>query len=139
MPTAIEREAQAIKSEAKKILLIVVIISLVVYVLTGTTQVGLEQTGLVIRFGRIVKTLKPGLYWGYPWPVDKVVRIPTGVSHSLEVKNFNLDPQQVSQQKAQLRQSNRFEQLSDTSRSPDLPPASSAMRNFFAVIIPSGW
>ncbi len=117
MPTAIEREAQAIKSEAKKILLIVVIISLVVYAFTGTAQVGQEQTGLVIRFGRIVKTLQPGLYWGYPWPIDKVVRIPTGVSHSLEVKNFNLDPQQVSDQKIQLRQHNRFDQLPSTSLS----------------------
>ena len=91
MPTAVEREAQAIKSEAKKILLIVVIISLVVYALTGTAQVGEQETGLVIRFGKITRTLKPGLHLGYPWPIDKVVRIPTAVSHSLEVKNFNLN------------------------------------------------
>jgi len=117
MPTAIEREAQAIKTEAKKILLIVVIISLVVYAFTGTAQVGQEQTGLVIRFGRIVKTLQPGLYWGYPWPIDKVVRIPTGVSHSLEVKNFNLDLQLVTERRRQLEQNNRFKQLSGTARS----------------------
>ncbi len=117
MPTAIEREAQAIKSEAKKILLIVVIISLVVYAFTGTAQVGQEQTGLVIRFGRIVKTLQPGLYWGYPWPIDKVVRIPTGISHSLEIRNFNLDPQLVTERRRELEQSNRFKQLLSTSRS----------------------
>lgn len=107
MPTAIEREAQAIKSEAKKILLIVVIISLVVYAFTGTVQVGEEETGMLIRFGRIVKELKPGLCWGFPWPIDNVVRIPTGVSHSLQVSSFNLDPEQVSAQMTELRQNNR--------------------------------
>ena len=113
MPTAIEREAQAIKSEAKKILLIVVIISLVVYAFTGTAQVGQEQTGLVVRFGKVVQERKPGLYWGYPWPIDKVVRIPTGGAHSLEVSNFDLAPEQVSAQLTQLRQNNRFKTLLD--------------------------
>ena len=99
MPTAVEREAQAIKSEAKKILLIVVIISVLIYAFSGTAQVGEEQTGLVIRFGTIAKTLKEGLYLGYPWPIDKVVRIPTGVSHDLDVKNFNLDPKLLRKMK----------------------------------------
>ena len=65
MPTAIEREAQAIKSEAKKILLIVVIISLGVYAFSGTAQVALQETGLLIRLGKIdEKTLPPGLHLG---------------------------------------------------------------------------
>ncbi len=118
MPTAVEREAQAIKSEAKKILLIVVVISLVVYAFSGTAQVGQEQTGLVIRFGTIMtKTLKEGLYLGYPWPIDKVVRIPTGVSHSLQVRNFNLDPQLISERHIELRENPRFKQMHPTSRS----------------------
>ena len=111
MPTAIEREAQAIKSEAKKILLIVGIISLVVYSLTGTAQVALQETGLMIRFGKIVKTLPPGLHLGYPWPIDKVVRIPTGAAHSLKVKNFNLEPQLISERMTEIRQDPRFKEL----------------------------
>lgn len=112
MPTAIEREAQAIKSEAKKILLIVVIISLVVYSLTGTAQVAEQETGLLIRFGKIITPpLTPGLHLGYPWPIDKVVRIPTGAAHSLEVKNFNLDPQLISERMIELRQDSRFKEL----------------------------
>jgi len=121
MPTAIQREAQAIKSEAKKILLIVVIISLLVYAFTGTAQISQEQTGLVIRFGRVVQTREDGLYWGLPWPIDRVVRIPTGVSHSLQVKDFNLDPQDVSSQQTRLRQNMRFKTL--------LPNAISALAN----------
>ena len=117
MPTAIQREAQAIKSEAKKILLIIVVISAVVYAFTGTAQVSQEQTGLVIRFGRVVQTREDGLYWGLPWPIDRVVRIPTGVSHSLQVKDFNLDPDHISSQQAALRQNIRFKTLPPAARS----------------------
>jgi len=113
MPTAVEREAQAIKSEAKKILLIVVIVSLVIYAFTGTAQVKPEETGLVIRFGKVLpKTLTEGLYWGYPWPIDRVVRIPTGVSHSLVVNNFNLSPEKLSEGLTRLGQDQRFATLS---------------------------
>ena len=115
MPTAIEREAQAIKSEAKIILLIVVLISLLVYLFSGTTQVAPEQTGLLIRFGKVAEPLTPGLHWAWPWPIDKIIQIPTGVAHSLEVKNFNLDPQIVSQRKAQIRLDERFRALLDPS------------------------
>ncbi len=111
MPTAIQREAQAIKSEAKIILIIVVLISLLVYLFSGTTQVAQEQTGLLIRFGKVAKTLTPGLHWAWPWPIDKIIQIPTAVSHSLEVKNFNLDPQLVSQRMTQLGQNKHFETL----------------------------
>ena len=111
MPTAIEREAQAIKSEAKKILLIVVIISLGVYALSGTAQVAEQETGLLSRLGKIdEKTLPPGLRLGYPWPIDKVVRIPTGVAHSLEVKNFNLAPQLFSERMTKLGQNKIFKE-----------------------------
>ena len=111
MPTAVEREAQAIKSEAKKILLIVGIISLVIYAFTGTAQVGQEETGLVIRFGKVVQERKDGLYWGYPWPIDRVVCIPTGVSHSLEVDDFNLSPEKLSEGLTRLRHDHRFATL----------------------------
>ena len=126
MPTAIEREAQAIESEAKKILLIVVVISLVVYALSGTAQVALQETGLVVRFGKITETLTPGLRLGYPWPIDKVVRIPTGTSHSLKVEKFNIAPQLLSERQAKLRQDRRFKEL--------LPvAASSALVNPYLV------
>ena len=116
MPTAIEREAQAIKSEAKKILLIVVVISLAVYAFTGTAQVGQEQTGLIVRFGKVVRARGPGLHWGFPWPIDKVVLVPTGGSHSLDVSNFNMDPNQVKAQMEQLNKNIRFKAISYPAR-----------------------
>ena len=111
MPTAVEREAQAIKSEAKKILLIVVIISVIVYAFSGTRQVPQEQTGLILRFGRVVKTRTDGLHWGLPWPIDKVVLVPTGASHTLQVDQFRLDPETASARRADLLKNRRFKTL----------------------------
>lgn len=114
MATAVEREAKAIRTEAKTILLIVLLVALVAYAFTALSQIGQEETGLVVRLGRVVKTISPGLHWKYPWPIDRVVRIPTGVSHSLEVKNFNLDAEEVSNEAARLREDNRYRGLGST-------------------------
>jgi regulator of protease activity HflC (stomatin/prohibitin superfamily) len=45
---------------------------------TGATVVGLEEQGLVERFGVAVAgpPLAPGLHLHSPWPIDRVVRIP---------------------------------------------------------------
>lgn len=117
MATAIERETQAIKTEAKKILLIVLFIAILVYAFTGTAQIGQEETGLLIRFGKVVRPVESGLYWGYPWPIDEVVRIPTGATHTLNVNNFNLPPDVASAQTATLRQNKLYKALSVTAQS----------------------
>ena len=111
MATAVEREAQAIKNEARIILLIVLLVALLAYAFTALTQVGEEETGLVVRLGRVVKTIGPGLHRKYPWPIDRVVLIPTGVSHNLLVNNFNLPPEEASTQAAKLRENNRYRAL----------------------------
>jgi regulator of protease activity HflC (stomatin/prohibitin superfamily) len=45
---------------------------------TSFTVVGLQEQGLVERFGVAVKgqPLSPGLHLHFPWPVDQVLRIP---------------------------------------------------------------
>ena len=111
MATAVERETQAIKNEARIILLIVLLVTLLAYGFTALTQVGQEETGLVIRLGRVSRTISPGLHWKFPWPIDRVVLIPTGVSHSLLVNNFNLPPEEASAQAAKLRENNRYRAL----------------------------
>ncbi|MCI0456524.1 MAG: FtsH protease activity modulator HflK [Gemmataceae bacterium] len=45
------------------------------YALSGFTQVGPDEQGVVLRFGRPVADLKPGLHYRWPWPVEEVVRV----------------------------------------------------------------
>jgi Cu+-exporting ATPase len=51
-------------------------ILLALYALSGITQIGPDEVGVVRRFGRPQSpNLTPGLHWLWPWPVDHVVRI----------------------------------------------------------------
>ena len=47
-----------------------------------------NQVAIVLRFGRPVgvgsaQLLKPGLHWAFPYPVDEVVYVPVGESHTI--------------------------------------------------------
>jgi P-type Cu+ transporter len=49
---------------------------LAIYALSGITQIGPDEVGVLRRFGRARSpNLPPGLHWLWPWPVDHVVRV----------------------------------------------------------------
>jgi regulator of protease activity HflC (stomatin/prohibitin superfamily) len=60
---------------------------LLAWLTTSLTVVGLEEVGLVERTGVPVAgaPLEPGLHVHWPWPVDKVFRIPVKRVESLEI------------------------------------------------------
>jgi regulator of protease activity HflC (stomatin/prohibitin superfamily) len=54
---------------------------------TGATVVGLEEQGVIERLGVATggPLLAPGLHLHWPWPVDRVVRVPAQRIHTLGV------------------------------------------------------
>lgn len=59
----------------------------VVFLGTGMFTVQPNEMAVKLRFGRPVgdgaeQLLKPGIHWAFPPPVDEVVRIPVGQSHT---------------------------------------------------------
>src|SRR5437764_7460433 len=60
----------------RRILLLVFVLLLAVYALTGVTQVRPGERAVVRRFGRVLPDKpKPGLLIGLPWGMDRVDRI----------------------------------------------------------------
>jgi modulator of FtsH protease HflK len=59
----------------RKLLIIIVLISLAVYAATGVTQVQPGERGLVRRFGKFVARVGPGLHIGWPVPIERVDRV----------------------------------------------------------------
>jgi membrane protease subunit HflK len=58
-----------------------------VFLVSGIFTVKPNQVAVVLRFGKPRGTgpeqiLKPGLHWALPYPVDEIVYIPVGESHS---------------------------------------------------------
>jgi Cu+-exporting ATPase len=58
---------------------------LVLYALSGLTQVNADEVAVLRRFGRPVANLAPGLYWCWPWPVEDVVRLKADRIHTVEI------------------------------------------------------
>src|SRR5262249_26482409 len=61
-------------------------IALLLYFLSGFTQVRPDEVAVVRRFGRLLaEELDPGLHWCWPWPVDEVTRIRPDRVYTVEI------------------------------------------------------
>jgi membrane protease subunit HflK len=63
-------------------------ILVVVFLFSGVFIVQPNEVAVRLHFGRPVgvgmeQLLKPGLHWAFPLPIDEIVRIPVGQSHTL--------------------------------------------------------
>src|ERR1700677_4028974 len=68
------------------LVLSVLVLVVVVYALTGVTQVRPGERAVVRRFGRVLPDKpKPGLLIGLPWGMDRVDRIPVDRVQSVVV------------------------------------------------------
>ena len=60
--------------------------AIVVYAVSGLTQIGPEEVAIVRRFGRpLDDDLGPGLHWRWPWPVEDIARIRPNRIYTVEV------------------------------------------------------
>ena len=54
--------------------LILLAIAILLWLATGIYKVGLEERGVVLRFGRHIATTDPGLHWHLPFPIEQVFK-----------------------------------------------------------------
>jgi membrane protease subunit HflK len=67
---------------------VVIIITVVAYLFTALYTVGISESAIKLRFGRIVnrdRLIEPGLHLKLPWPVETVVRVDTDRIFSMDV------------------------------------------------------
>lgn len=56
-------------------LILMAVIALGVWLLSGFYKIEEAERGVVLRFGEFHRTAPPGLQWRIPWPVDEVLRV----------------------------------------------------------------
>ncbi|MCH2118471.1 MAG: FtsH protease activity modulator HflK [Pirellulales bacterium] len=47
-------------------------------------DIGASEEGVVLRFGKTLQTVPPGLHWKLPWPIDTVYKVPVQRIQTLE-------------------------------------------------------
>ncbi|MDD5556999.1 MAG: FtsH protease activity modulator HflK [bacterium] len=60
-----------------------------IYLLSGVYSISPNETGVLQRFGRVLEAdISPGIHWAFPWPVDRVSRVPVRESRRVSVDDF---------------------------------------------------
>lgn len=88
-------------SMMKKILSRSYIVALILfgllYASTCVRQVSVQETGIVMRFGKIVRhRVEPGICIKMPWPIDKLITVRTRSVETIQA-GFGADPQKVDE------------------------------------------
>jgi Cu+-exporting ATPase len=69
----------------KRVAVAVVLLLALTWAASGMTQIGPDEKGIVLRFGKPVATLDPGFRWCWPWPVERVVRVQPDRIRTVEI------------------------------------------------------
>ncbi len=75
------------------ILKIIMVVLVIIFLASGFRTVGPDEQALVLRFGKIrgigeERLLGPGLHWVFPYPIDKIVKIPVEKRVNLPINSF---------------------------------------------------
>ena len=73
------------------IIRVLMVVLLFIFLFSGIFTVNPNEVAIKLRFGKPVgigssQLLRPGLHWAFPYPIDEVVRIPVGQSHTPDLK-----------------------------------------------------
>ncbi|UZE06307.1 protease modulator HflK [Pseudomonas corrugata] len=77
------RQIWAFSYMRRAFLPVLALVSLVGWLLTGVHEVPLQGRGIYERFGKPVEVFGPGLQFGLPWPLGRVLNIENGIVHEL--------------------------------------------------------
>jgi Cu+-exporting ATPase len=69
----------------RPVLAVLALLLLAGYGLTGFTQIEPDEKGVVVRFGRPVADLEPGLHYRWPWPIERVLRVQPDRIRTVEI------------------------------------------------------
>ncbi|MFA5252420.1 MAG: protease modulator HflK [Phycisphaerae bacterium] len=75
------------------VLKIIMVVLIIVFLASGFRTVEPDEQALVLRFGKICgigenRILGPGLKWVFPYPIDKIVKIPVAKKQNLPIDSF---------------------------------------------------
>lgn len=56
--------------------ILLLLIVLIIWALSGLYRVGANEQGVVLRFGKWIETTGPGLHWHIPWPIETALTPP---------------------------------------------------------------
>ena len=90
---------------------VVIVILLVILIWTACYTVQAESEGVVLRFGKFLKTVEPGLHFKLPFGIDEVIVVPTRRQLKLEFASRLLDTQIPTNRRKRRRKKGQWSQV----------------------------
>lgn len=92
MALAFSSEAHKAYKATKIFVFVICIVLLVTYLFSGVVTIRANESGVLLRFGKIVqKQLTPGMHFVFPWPVDKIIKVPLNEVRTIKLGLFYPD------------------------------------------------
>lgn len=77
-------DAETVRRATYGVLVLIGLVAIVTLVMTMFCRVDASEQGIVLRFGKHVRTIDPGLQMKMPWPIEQVYTVPVRRVQTLE-------------------------------------------------------
>ncbi len=75
-----------LRQSSRWALVLILVVIPVIYLLSGFYSVGAEERGVVMRFGKVIRThVLPGMHYHLPWPIERVHTLQATALRSTEI------------------------------------------------------
>jgi membrane protease subunit HflK len=91
-----DEQWQRITKGIRLVFVALVAITLLFLLITMFYRIDASDEGVVLRFGKKVETVQPGLHWKLPWPIDSVYKVPVQRIQTLEFGFQTVQPGKVT-------------------------------------------
>jgi len=99
------------KRYRRTILAVVVGLVLLSVLKSAVYSVNTEERGVILRFGRHVRTTDPGLHLKYPWPIEQRINVPTEQVRILEFGFATMEAGRVTRYRAPTSEDKRVAEM----------------------------
>ena len=77
-------------SSSKNFVLLVLLALAILYLVSGVYSISQNEIGVLQRFGRIINDkVMPGIHFSFPWPIDKVNKVPVRTVNRILIDDFS--------------------------------------------------
>jgi membrane protease subunit HflK len=73
--------------EGRSMLVLVGLVAVVIWLMSGFFQIRAAEQGVILRFGRLVDIRNQGWGWRWPWPIEQLIKVNVASVQSSEYKS----------------------------------------------------
>jgi membrane protease subunit HflK len=92
MDKSMEGQLKSAGRMALNLFLVIAVLLAVLYLCSGIYSIENNEVGVLQRFGEVIDAaVQPGIHYAFPWPVDRVSKVPFPKVERIHIQDFSQD------------------------------------------------